>query len=77
MNKNWRKRIEMNEKILAGKPLIKGTRISVDFILELLAQGWTNKEILANYPQLKVEDILAALEYSAHAMKLETLYSIE
>ncbi len=74
--KGWRDRIETSPKILVGKPIIKGTRISVDFILELLAQGWTYERILKNYPQLKKEDISAALEYSAHALKLESLYSL-
>ena len=50
--------IEINPKICRGKPVIKGTRISVEFILELLANGWSYDEILENYPQLKKEDIL-------------------
>ena len=74
--KDWRDRIETNPKILVGKPIIKGTRMGVDFILELLAQGWTYEKILKNYPQLKREDISAALEYSAHALKLESLYPL-
>ena len=74
--KDWRERIETNPKIVVGKPIIKGTRISVDFILELLAQGWTYEQILKNYPQLKRDDISAALEYSAHALKLESLYPL-
>ncbi|MEK6904103.1 MAG: DUF433 domain-containing protein [Nanoarchaeota archaeon] len=56
----WKRRIEINPKILAGKPLIKGTRMGVDFILELLAQGWKVENILKNYPKLKKEDIRAA-----------------
>ncbi len=76
MATNWKERIEVNPNILVGKPIIKGTRLGVDFILELLAQGWTTDEIIRNYPQLKKEDILAALEYSAHALKLELIYPI-
>lgn len=76
MTKDWKEKIEINQKIVTGKPIIKGTRITVDFILELLAQGWTNEKIINNYPQLKKEDIKAALEYSAHALKLETLYPL-
>ena len=72
----WRERIETNTQILVGKPIIKGTRIAVDFILELLAQGWTREKILKNYPQLKDNDITAALEYSAHALKLEAVYPL-
>ena len=76
MVNNRQTRIETNEKILVGKPIIKGTRIAVEFILELLANGWTTEKILKNYPQLKREDIQAALEYSAHAIKLESVYSL-
>ncbi len=76
MTNDWRDRIDINQKIAVGKPIIKGTRLSVDFILELLAQGWTMDQILKNYPQLKKEDVLAALEYSAHSLKLETLYKL-
>ena len=76
MTKDWRDRIEISQKIAVGKPIIKGTRLSVDFIIELLAQGWTIEQILKNYPQLKKEDVFAALEYSAHSLKLETLYKL-
>ena len=76
MVENWRDRIDVSQKIAVGKPIIKGTRLSVDFIIELLAQGWTIEQILKNYPQLKKEDVLAALEYSAHSLKLETLYKL-
>lgn len=69
----WRKRIVIDPKILVGKPIVKGTRISVDFILNLLAQGWDVETIIKNYPQLKEEDIRAALEYSSHALQLETI----
>jgi len=62
---DWRTRIEVNPAVLVGKPVIKGTRIAVEFILELLAQDWPEARILENYPQLKHEDILAALQYSA------------
>ena len=54
-------RIEVNPRILAGKPVIKGTRISVYFILELLSNGWTIDGILNEYPHLTREDVLAAL----------------
>lgn len=69
-------RIVFNSKILKGKPIIKGTRISVDLILELLANGWSFEEILKNYPQLKKGDILAALKYSAKRLKREEVIKI-
>ena len=72
----WQERIELNPKVLIGKPIIKGTRLEVVFILELLAQGWTVDKILKNYPQLRKEDIMAALEYSVNVLKLESTYKL-
>lgn len=72
----YKERIEINPNILLGKPIIKGTRISVEFILELLANGWNNEEILENYPQLSKEDILAAIEYSLEILKEEKVFLI-
>lgn len=66
-------RITHNPKILGGKPIIKGTRISVEFILELLASGMTAEEIVKEYPQLSKRDILAALDYAAKTIKREEL----
>lgn len=65
MTEGWKERIAVDPKVLAGKPIIKGTRIAVEFILDLLANGWTTEKILENYPQLKREDITAALKYAA------------
>lgn len=72
----WRDRIALDPKILAGKPIIKGTRISVELIVGLLAEGWTPETILENYPQLKREDIEAALRYVAEALKEEKVYPL-
>ena len=58
-------RIAFNSGILAGKPVIRGTRLAVEFIIGLLADGWSEAEILADYPHLKHEDILACLSYAA------------
>jgi len=66
-------RITHNPKIFGGKPIIKGTRISVEFILELLASGMTAEEIVKEYPQLAKKDILAALNYAAKIIKREEL----
>lgn len=63
MAEDWKKRIVLNPKVMVGKPVIKGTRLTIDFILELLAHGWTNQKVLKNYPQLKNEDISAVLKY--------------
>jgi uncharacterized protein (DUF433 family) len=64
-------RIAFNSRILGGKPIIKGTRITVDFILELFASGMSEGEILNEYPRLKRGDIRAALEYAARSVKRE------
>jgi uncharacterized protein (DUF433 family) len=72
----YKERIEINPEILVGKPIIKGTRISVEFILELLANGWDTEKILKNYPQLTKEDILAAIEYSLEILKEEKVFGI-
>ncbi len=58
-------RIVVDPKIMGGKPVIKGTRIPVYFILELLSNGWSIDDILREYPYLSREDILAAIKYAA------------
>lgn len=63
--------IEVNPKILGGKAVIKGTRIPVYLILELLASGYNFKKILDTYPHLKLEDIKAAIEYATKLVKNE------
>ena len=64
-------RIEINPQILAGKPVIKGTRISVELILRMLSQGISVEEILEEYPHLTEEDVKAALTYAAEALAVE------
>ena len=66
-------RIIVNPKILGGKPIIKGTRISVEFILELLSSGMTTKDILKEYPHLKKEDIFTALDFATKSVKREEI----
>lgn len=76
MLEDWQKRIVVDPKILVGKPVIKGTRISVEFILDLLANDWTIDAILDEYPQLNREDIIAALKYAAEMVKEEKVYPL-
>lgn len=73
----WKERIIIDQEVLAGKPVIKGTRISVDFILELLGNEWSYEQIIENYPQLTKEDILAAISYSAEILKDEKTYALK
>jgi uncharacterized protein (DUF433 family) len=58
--------IVVDPEILAGKPVIRGTRLAVEFILELLASGQSEDNILSNYPGLTREDILACLSYASY-----------
>ncbi|MCW3993089.1 MAG: DUF433 domain-containing protein [Candidatus Bathyarchaeota archaeon] len=76
MNENWKDKITVDPNILAGKPIIKGTRIAVEFILDLLANDWTVENILENYPQLKKEDITAVLKYATEILKDEKVYPL-
>jgi len=76
MGTDWKSRIVIDPSILAGKPIIKGTRIPVELILELLASGWTEKAIMENYPQLKRQDTQAALRYATEVLKEEMVYPL-
>jgi uncharacterized protein (DUF433 family) len=76
MAEEWKDRITVNHSILAGKPIIKGTRIAVEFIMDLLANGWTTEKILKNYPQLKKGDITAVLKYATELLKEEKVYPL-
>ncbi|MGD0204009.1 MAG: DUF433 domain-containing protein [Candidatus Bathyarchaeia archaeon] len=67
-------RIEVNPKILGGKPVIKGTRIPVYLILELLSAGYDFKRIIKAYPTLTEEDIKAAVNYAAQIVKNEEAF---
>lgn len=76
MTEEWKERITVDPKVLAGKPIIKDTRIAVEFILDLLANDWTTEKILKNYPQLKKEDITAALKYATEILTEEKVYPL-
>jgi uncharacterized protein (DUF433 family) len=67
-------RIVVDPEILVGKPVVRGTRLAVEFIIDLLAQGWTEEEILDNYPGLTREDIRACLVYASTVLKAEKVY---
>jgi uncharacterized protein (DUF433 family) len=70
-------RITSNSEILGGKPIIRGTRISVEFILQLFASGLTEEEILREYSHLTTEDIHAALQFAADALKNDVYMEFE
>ena len=73
---SWQERIVIDPEILVGKPVIKGTRLAVEFIIELLAQGWSEADILRNYPGLTQEDIKACLSYASNALQTEKVYPL-
>ncbi len=62
---DWRDYIHADPTILVGKPVIKGTRLSVEFLLRLFASGWTNEEILDSYPTLSADSLRALFAYAA------------
>jgi uncharacterized protein (DUF433 family) len=60
--------------VLAGKPVIRGTRLAVEFVIGLLADGWTEAEVIANYPGVAHEDKLACLAYARDVLSSEKVY---
>jgi len=73
---NWREHIHSDPEILLGKPVVKGTRLSVEFILGLFASGWTEQQVLENYPTLTRKSLQAVFAFAADCMKEESLYAI-
>ena len=73
---NWQERIILNQEVLSGKPIVRGTRLAVEFIIELLAQGWSEADILQNYPGLTREDIQACLSYASVVLRAEKVYPL-
>lgn len=67
-------RIVVDSSILVGKPVVRGTRLSVEFLIGLLAQGWSEEDILRNYPGLAHEDLLACLAYAQETLQAERVY---
>lgn len=73
MEVNWKEHIESNPKVMFGKPVIKGTRIPVDLILEKLSLGETIEQILKAYPSIKAESIYACLKFASESVKNEVI----
>ena len=72
----WQDRITVDPKLLVGKPVIRGTRLAVEFLMELIAEGWNHEQILKNYPQLTSDDIQAVLHYASEILKQEHVYPL-
>jgi len=69
-----RNRIETNPDILTGKPVVKGTRIAVELVVDLLANGWSMDQLQEQYSALSRADILACLQYAGKVLKSERVY---
>jgi uncharacterized protein (DUF433 family) len=74
---DWRTRIVANPEVLVGKPVIKGTRISVELVMDLLAGGYTPQQIMEQYDHLAAEDIQACLAYAGELIRSERVYAVK
>ncbi len=67
-------RIILDPQVLAGKPVVRGTRLSVEFIVGLMADGWSEADILANYPGIERDDVRACLAYARDRLASEKVF---
>jgi len=67
-------RISLASDMLVGKPVIRGTRLSVEFVIGLMADGWCEADILANYPNVTHDDLIACLAYARDVVSSEKVY---
>ncbi len=72
----WQQYITVDPEILVGKPIIKGTRISVELVMQFHADGWTEQDIIRNYPHLNSEQLRACHAYVADLLSREKVYPI-
>jgi uncharacterized protein (DUF433 family) len=68
---NWQELITCDPGVLGGKPVIKGTRLAVEKVVELMAEGWSEAQIIENYPGVAHDDIAACLFYASDVLKSE------
>ena len=73
---NWQEYIISDQQVLLGKPIIKGTRISVELILELFSNGWSEAQILDSYPTLSTESLRSVFAYLKNCMQQELYFPI-
>ena len=73
---DWEERIELNPAALVGKPIVRGTRIAVELVIERLADGWDEDTILEQYPSLDRDDIRACLHYASTRLRGESVYPL-
>ncbi len=72
----WQEHISIDPKVLVGKPVVKGTRLAVELIIDLLGKGWTQEQILDSYPNLTAEDVRACLAYASEVLHAERVYPL-
>jgi uncharacterized protein (DUF433 family) len=73
---DWRDRIVVDPAVAVGKPVLRGTRLSVGFVLDLLANGWTAEQLTQNYPGVSDDDVRACLAYAKDAVEQERVYPL-
>ncbi|MBI3946374.1 MAG: DUF433 domain-containing protein [Armatimonadetes bacterium] len=73
---DWRAYIHSDPQVLLGKPVVRGTRLAVEFILRLFAAGWSDQQVLESYPSLTREALQAVFAFSAECMAEESLYAM-
>ena len=73
---DWREFIHSDPEVLLGKPVVKGTRLSVEFILGLFSEGWTEPQVLENYPSLTTESLRAVFAFTTDCMREESLFAL-
>ena len=73
---DWRQRIVIDPAVLVGKPVIKGTRISVELIIDLMARGYSKDQILEQYDHITSDDLQACLAYASETLRSERVYAI-
>ena len=73
---DWQDYVHADPKVLVGKPVVKGTRLSVDFVLGLFAAGWTEQQVLENYPTLTPEGLRAVFAFAAELAREERMYTL-
>jgi len=74
---DWRTRIVADPDVLVGKPVIKGTRISVELVMDLLAAGYSTRQILDQYDHLTPDDLQACLAYAREVIRSERVYAVK
>ena len=72
----WSDHVHADPYVAGGKPVVRGTRLAVDFVLALLAEGWTREQLRENYPQLTDDALLAVFGYAADVLHDQTMLSL-